>query len=147
MIDRALYTSLGICRICIFIIFIFISFSCKDKTENCTERDYDECYTSRPEYGMAEIMLTLNSENPKVTFRIYEGNFEDGKLLLEEDVAGRMFTEYLAVEKQYSFTATYKNGRENILAVDGGKIKITSYQMCEYKCYEARVLKIDLRID
>jgi hypothetical protein len=134
-------------RICIYFLLFLILFSCKDKTEDCTDEDYRNCDTSRPEYGYVDINLSFNHLNPDVILRIYEGNFEDNRLLLEQSVRSSRIIEELRTNTYYSFTATYQNGREIIVAVDGGKIKIDSYQMCEYKCYEARRLNVDLRIN
>ncbi len=131
----------------LFLSFPFMLSTCKSKYEDCTEADYNNCNTIRPETGMVEIRVTIDEENPIVTVRLYEGNFEEGKLLWEKTSHLRYRIEYLDTERAYSFTATYKRGNDIILAVDGGIIEVRSYQACEYKCYEVKNLDIDLTLD
>lgn len=131
----------------LFFSCFFILSSCKSKYEECTEEDYNNCNTHRPETGLVEIQVTINEENPLVTVQIYEGNFEDGKLLRENTSKIRYRIEYMDAEKTYSFTATYKKGNDTIRAVDGGTIEVSSYQACEYKCYEVKNLYIDLTLN
>lgn len=128
------------------LVFIMFFPGCKDKYEDCTEEDYNNCNTFRPETGIAEILLTINNQNPQVTVSLFEGDFEDGNLIWEKDVKTQQFTEVLDVEKSYSFTVSYQRDGTSIMAVDGGKIKVVSYTMCEYTCYETKDLTIDLEL-
>jgi hypothetical protein len=135
--------------IAIFLLLaaLLIISSCKDKLEDCTQEDYDNCNTQKPQFGKVTVRLTINTENPDVILKIYQGNFEDANIVLEQSTSSRYITEFLKVDTYYSFAVKYKRGRENITAVDGGKIKLKSYKMCEYRCYEAVTLDIDLTVD
>lgn len=130
------------------LLFLPLVFSdCKGKDENCTENDYNDCITTRPDSGYAEVSITHNFQNKNVEVRLYQGNFEDGRLVWEKSYSKTNTTELLDVENYYSFTATYVVGEDTIVAVDGGRVKVISYNMCELTCYEARTLNIDLTID
>jgi hypothetical protein len=121
--------------------------SCKDKYEDCTSDDYNNCFTDRPEIGEVEIKISTTNEQPTVLVKLYEGNFEDKQLIWEKTFRNPTQSIYLDVETPYSFTAYYTRDGKEILAVDGGTINVSSYQACEYKCYEADLLKIDLSLD
>ncbi len=121
--------------------------SCKDKYEDCTDEDYDNCRTNKPNSAEAEIFITINNENTLVTVKLYEGNFESGVLVWEKQYRNEGAIEFLDTDKNYSFTATYHSGNDTIVAVDGGSTMVTSYQMCELQCYEIEKLNIDLRIE
>lgn len=129
------------------LIFILcIPFSCRDKYDNCTEEDYANCDTERPGIGRAVIHVTINDDNPYVPVSVYEGNFEQGHLLFRDTLYEGSSSFYLETEKFYSFTATYGLANDTTIAVDGGEVGIISYQMCELRCYEVRVLDIDLKL-
>jgi hypothetical protein len=121
--------------------------SCKDKYEDCTSDDYNNCNTYRPELGEVEIKISITNEQPMVMVKLFEGNFEDEKLIWEKTYNNSMQSIDLDVETPYSFTATYIRDGKEIIAVDGGTIKVSSYKACEYDCYEADLLKIDLSLD
>jgi hypothetical protein len=130
----------------ILICILFSLFSCKSKFEDCTDQDYASCNTEQPQTGRITILLTINQENPSVPVRVYEGNFEDGRLVRADTIRMRSFNYFLATEKDYSFTATYKDGTSTIMTVDGGRIKVSTYRMCELRCYELNNPEIDLRL-
>lgn len=137
-------------KIPISIILVFtLAFaqSCRSKYEDCTQLDYDDCFTERPEAGLVRILLTINEENPEVHVECYFGDYEKGDFFWEDDFRKTSINEYLDVETDLSFIAFYKSGNDSIIAVDGGRVDVFSYQMCEYRCYDVRVLEIDLRID
>jgi len=125
---------------------LFFLFSCKSKFEDCTDQDYASCNTEQPQTGRITILLTINQENPSVPVRVYEGNFEDGRLVRADTIRMRSFNYFLTPGKDYSFTATYNDGNSKIMTVDGGRIKVSTYRMCELRCYELNNPEIDLRL-
>lgn len=128
------------------LVFVLFFLGCRSKYEDCTEADYNNCNTIRPVTGIAEILITINGQNPQVTVSLFEGDFEDGNLVWEKVVKNQRLTEVLDVEKNYSFTAAYQRDGTSILAVDGGEIEVIRYTICEYTCYETKDLTIDLAL-
>jgi len=129
-------------------LLIFLFFSCKvSKDEDCTQWDYDNCNTEWPYTGEVEVKLTINNEYRLQKVRLYEGDFEKGKLVWERAYGREVVNELLETEVYYSFTATYlKNNGDTIIAVDGGTLGVRSYRACELTCYELKRLTIDLRV-
>ncbi len=125
------------------LVLALVLLGCKSKYEDCTEEDYNNCNPSRPSVGEAEILVTINDENPEVTLALFEGDFEDGNLVWEKELNYEQHTELLKVEKYYSFVVTYQKDQQTIVAVDGGAVGVERYTMCEYTCYEVKPLSID----
>jgi hypothetical protein len=135
------------CKKSIIILSILVIFiGCKSKYEDCTDQDYANCNTEKPQMGRITVLLTINSENPSIPVNVYEGNFEDGRLLRADTIRTRTFNYFFTPEKDYSFTASYKDGPSTIMVVNGGQIKLSTYRMCELRCYEVNDMEIDLRL-
>lgn len=133
-------------RSALFLCMILLLVNCKSKYDDCTEQDYADCITEKPETGRIKVLLTINSENRFIPVNVYEGDFENGELLRSDTITMRTFHYNLTPEKDYSFTATYKDGNSTIMAIDGGRITISRYRMCELRCYDLNAPEIDLRL-
>ncbi|MFW5757726.1 MAG: hypothetical protein ACOCUQ_01315 [Bacteroidota bacterium] len=130
----------------IILVFPLLAFiSCDSKYEDCTDEDYRNCNTIQPEMGFFVVQLQIDDLNPEVVVRVYEGDFENDILIHQDTLSSESWDYYLPVEKNYSFTATYNTGNSTLLAIDGGKIDLSSYTMCEYKCYKINEPLMDLR--
>ena len=126
------------------LVFSVLCTGCRSKYDDCTEEDYRNCNTIRPVTGIVEVLLTIDNQIPRVTVSMFEGDFEDDNLIWEKEASSQRITEVLDVEKYYSFMAVYQRDGATITAVDGGEIEVIRYTMCEYTCYEAKDLTIDL---
>jgi hypothetical protein len=131
----------------IIVVMVFILPQCKDKLEDCTQYDYDRCNTERPVNASVKVNLTINQENPYTVLHWYEGFWEENRLKRIDTISNKFRWYVFDVEKYYTVTATYKKGNNTIIAVDGGSVKVNSYQACEYTCYEAKELELNLQID
>ena len=132
--------------VCLFVFTLAIS-GCKDKYSDCTDGDYNNCEPDKPETGVITCLLTKDSENQSVLLKVYEGNWEEGIVVYERvlNVARAYIT--VDVEKHYSATAFYLRGNDTIMAIDGGRIKLSTYRACELVCYEINEPELDLRLD
>ncbi len=130
----------------VFLVLLLILSACKDKYDDCTDRDYANCNTQQPATGRVTLEVTIDDENPVVEIHIYNGNFENNNLVFSTTVSTRSFHYHLDVNNYYSATATYKKGNTTIKAIDGGQMKVTSYRMCELRCYEVNGVTLDLTL-
>lgn len=130
----------------LFVFILFFAFSCRSKYEDCTDQDYANCNTEIPQTGILSIRLTINEENPAVPISLYEGNFEDGRLIRLDTVRVGRYNYSLLPDKDYSVTATYQEGGNTIVAVSGGRINLIRYRMCELQCYDVDEPVLDLRL-
>jgi hypothetical protein len=129
-----------------FILIMLITFGCKDKYEDCTDDDYRKCDTRRPDTSVLRVDLTINEENPFVIVKLYDGYYENKNLIFIDTVRRRDKWYNVETDRYYSATATYKKGVSTIVALDGDMAKISSYRMCELRCYEAKEVHMDLRL-
>ena len=127
-------------------VLMFYLVACRDKYEDCTDQDYLNCNTERPLTANAKVLVTLTNQQPTVMVSLYQGDFENGNLVREREYRRSNSVEELTTEEYYSVTAMYVRGSDTTLVVDGGRIKILSYRMCEERCYEAKDLTFDLRL-
>lgn len=128
-------------------LFCFLGLlACKGKTDNCTQWDYNRCKTEKPSDGTILIKLTVNSQYPNVEVKLFDGDFEKNILLLTSNATHKQQLYTMPHSQNYSATATYIKGQDTLVVVNGGRLKVESYQMCELTCYEAGELILDLRL-
>ncbi len=132
--------------IILFVCILIFAFSCRSKYEDCTDQDYAECNTEIPQTGIISVRLTINEENPAIPISVYDGNFENGRLIRQDTLRVGSYNFALLTEKEYSFTATYKKAGKTIVAVNGGRINLIRYRMCELQCYDVDEPELDLRL-
>lgn len=130
----------------LFVCMLIFTFSCRSKYEDCTDQDYANCNTEIPQTGILSIRLTINEENPAVPISLYEGNFENGRLIRQDTVRVGRYNYSLLPDKNYSVTATYREAGKTIVAVSGGRINLIRYRMCELQCYDVDEPELDLRL-
>ncbi len=127
---------------------IFFSLSCeRDVPYGASNIDCNDCYTTRPEWGPLNVVMTINDENPFVPLIVYRGDFNDNNI---EYVDTSYWTDYwvdVPVDKEYSIVAKYKKGDEIINVVDASKlsVKYTSTD-CQEPCYYFSGGYMDVRL-
>jgi len=131
---------------CGIVLFCFLVLSCKSKYEDCTEDDYANCNTIPFTEGLVEVQLTIDAANPVVRLQLFEGDIVNGELFFDEMIDEDLVMVIKPEGKYYSGRAFYRKGNDSLIAIDGGKIRNLSYQICEYKCNELQNAILDLRI-
>ncbi len=109
--------------------------------------DCDYCMEFVPDSAELIVTVTINDENPFVPLTFYSGDYEDGNI----DFIDTTWTEerllYSAVGVEYSVKATYKQGDETIVAIDGDKLRVVDgSDDCASTCYYIRGGTMDLRL-
>lgn len=127
-------------------IFFFLSCE-RDVPYGPTDIDCNDCYTTRPEWGPLNVVMTINDENPFVPLVVYRGDFNDNNI---EYVDTSYWADYwvdVPVDKEYSIVAKYKKGDEIIKVVDASKLKVkyTSTD-CQEPCYYFSGGYLDVRL-
>lgn len=128
------------------LIICILLFSCKSKYEDCTDEDYANCNTIPFTDGLVEVLLSIDSSNPTAHLQLFEGNVEDGVMFFDEIVNEDLVMIIKPEGKYYSGLAKYRKGNDSLIAIDGGKIRNITYQICEHKCNELQNAVLDLRI-
>ncbi len=130
------------------LIILTILFSCTtyNEEEDCDERPlWKACSSAPSQAGEITIEVTLNEENPRVTVTIYNGDFENNKVVLTKLISENKTTISLPIGS-YSATIKYAVGDKYITAVDGGSLENSSIEYCEGICYEEVEITFDLTL-
>jgi hypothetical protein len=93
--------------------------------------------------GTLRLNLTINGENPRVPIQVFRGNIENGDLMVIDTVSESSVTFIFPAPGTYSATATYKKGNATVLAINGGKLTVTTDE-CE--CDQGETLRLNLRL-
>ncbi len=104
------------------------------------------CTTQKPSEGKVHLRFTLDDQQPRVPFIIYEGKGSGGVTVLRDTAETDLFAVFLEVEKDYTAEAIYKRDGKVIHAFDGGDIRVRKSECDEVECYYTRVLKLDLEL-
>lgn len=106
-----------------------------------------ECYTLAPDSLIVELQLSPNSLTDTMIVQFYEGNVDDGELLLEFETTEDREYFYVPVRNRFSAAARYKRGSNFYTAIDGKYISVTSSTNCEMTCFNWDNQILDLQLD
>lgn len=93
---------------------------------------------SGPFYADLELKLTVNEENISVPIEVYEGNFDNGVLIIQDTILSGDLINGKAIYNLeagifYSAAAIYSSGAKTIIAIDGAEMRLSTDDCdCEY---------------
>lgn len=93
--------------------------------------------------GTVKLNLTINDENSKIPIQIFKGNIENGELLVTDTISENTASFVFPAPGSYSATAIYKRGNETVLAINGGRLTVTTDE-CD--CDQGENLRLNLRL-
>jgi hypothetical protein len=136
-----------------FFLYIFVGIfllslifhSCED-----SYNDYDgdeSCDTIEPFNGYLKLKLTINRENQKIPIIVYRGKIDDNEVVYIDTISSSYFEISMPVDEFYSVKAKYISNDKTIYAIDGNKIKKSSYTYGDSTCWNVRDAKIDVRLN
>ncbi len=127
-------------------ISFFIFNSCEDNYDNNYDGD-SSCDTIEPFYGYLKLKLTINGENQRVPITVYRSKIDYDDVVYIDTVSTSYFEIKMPVDNFYSVKAEYTFDEKTIYAIDGNKIKKSSYTYGDSSCWNVRNAKIDLRVN
>jgi len=133
--------------ILVLLLIVSVKFSGCEQEDLDFYVDCDFCLESIPEYDTLWVFVTLNDENSSVPLEFFIGDYEDGQ---EDWIDTARVSEFFLVSEvgvEYSVKATYKQGDEVIVAIDGDKIRVVDGEGdCYPPCYYTRGGTLDVRL-
>lgn len=132
----------------IFLLFIalvtihFNSSCTKYQDNNCDPNKY--CDTVPWDSGFVTINVTQNITSG-VPIIIYKGYVEDNDILLKDTLYEKSNEYYLPIDTRYAVEAFYYETGKTIVALDGEKLKQSSFINCSTTCYNKPAIDLDVK--
>lgn len=104
------------------------------------------CLQTAPEEGQLWVQVNYDSENPQVLLTVFQGEIDHGAVVSSELVNSEDVFYTLPTQTYYSATARYFRGNDTIFALDGGDMKVLQGVNCGQDCWEAKTVKLDVRL-
>ena len=123
------------------VLTIIFSACTKQNADNCDPDLY--CDTVPWDSGFVTINVTQNSTHG-VPIIIYEGYVEDNKIVLEDTLYDASWEYYLPIDTRYAVEAYYTESTSTIIALDGDKLKQSSFTNCSETCYNEPGIDLDV---
>jgi len=126
------------------LIVLLAGLSCTDKDE----LDYApaNCRRTKPETGSMIAEVSLNQQNPWVPLKVYLGDVEENRIVLEDTLRTHAKEYLLGVDEYYSVTVRYLRGADTVLVMDGGNLNAKEEEFRDATCWWVEDLKLDLRL-
>lgn len=104
------------------------------------------CNTNKPDSAYLNITVTDPGSTGFVPIVIYDGDVDDGTVVLNDTMYARYNSYYLPVRNRYSVRATYRTNGITTYVYDGAKIKLRKFWNCDERCYEVEDGEIDVQL-
>jgi len=141
---------MALLKITIFLIltFLFITLqSCyTHNVDDCTQYDYSDCITKRPDSAIVRIKYTVSRFHPSVPLQIFKGKIDNNLLIYSDTLTDGLLKILLPVNEYYSARVYYINPGDTIIAIDGDKLKLWKEHVCDSVCWSTNEPVIDLRL-
>ncbi len=131
---------------------VLISVGCLD-FDHPRNKACDYCITDKPDEGEINIKVSISSSLSIIPVKVYEGNYESGKLLLTIDAESSKININLPVNKRYTFAAEYRQGGKTTIVLNTGKTeagKVACYaedgETITHYCWYIDAGNVDLRL-
>jgi hypothetical protein len=106
-----------------------------------------ECDKTEPTHVDIEIKLDIQDFGYPVTLEIYEGNIEDGVIIISKAAGGNRTSENLRINKQYTFTALYSTPEGSYTVIDSALPRVSyNKDQCDDPCYYVYDKVVNLRL-
>ena len=109
--------------------------------------DCDSCLSFYPDSANLVVQVTINDENPFVPLTFYRGDYEDNQVDWVDTTWAETLYLYSEIGRTYSVKATYHQGEQTVVAVDGDKMKVVDGEgECYPPCYYIKGGTLDVRL-
>ncbi|MDG2228041.1 MAG: hypothetical protein P8L20_09950 [Flavobacteriales bacterium] len=127
-----------------FILFIGFSFALSHCTKQNDDCDPDRfCDTLPQDSGDLTVKVTYNGNG--IPIILYKGYADDNNILFHDTLWSEENTYYLPLGNRYAVEAYYYEANSTIIALDGNKLKESSFWNCDEECYELAEITLDVK--
>jgi len=118
---------------------------------SCTKYNNDDscdpdlyCDTVPWDSGFVTINVSKNVTTG-VPIIIYQGYVEENIIVLQDTIYDESWEYYLPIDTRYAVEAYYKEQTNTVIALDGEKLKQSSFSNCDETCYNEPSISLDVK--
>lgn len=133
-------------------LFLTILVACNSDYKNNWESDdcnYSDCNTVEPVFADVSVTFTRNEANPSPTIYVKRGFYDNGVIIdtiKTDTVSGFWADIMLTVDFQYTFYTKYIDGKDTIIAIDGGYVRKKSRKECDTICWSVENTMFNIKL-
>jgi len=126
----------------VFIVIVGFAFShCTRQNDDCDPDQF--CDTLPYDSGDVTIKVTYNGNG--IPIIVYKGYADQNEVLFYDTLWSEESTYYLPLGNRYAAEATYNEVNSTIIALDGNKLKESSFWNCDEECFELAEITLDVK--
>jgi len=125
-----------------FIVFMgFALINCSKQNDDCDPDRF--CDTLPQDGGDVNIKVTYNGNG--IPIIVYNGFADQNDILFYDTLWSEESTYYLPLGNRYAVEAYYYEANSTVIALDGNKLKESSFWNCDEQCYELAEMTLDVK--
>jgi hypothetical protein len=125
-----------------FILFLSFALShCTKQDDDCDPNKF--CDTLVQDSGDVNIKVTYNGNGTPII--VYKGYADQNDILFYDTLWSEEISYYLPLGNRYAVEAYYYESNSTIIALDGNKLKESSFWNCDEECYELAEITLDVK--
>lgn len=118
---------------------------------SCEELSYlnGDCYAEKPLEGELTVKVSIQDSVSYVPVKIFQGKYENNKLIFKDTLTVRESTYFLPVNSFYTVSAEYTSEGKVYVVIDGGEIKVKKIENNENfsdPCWSLINVSLDLEL-
>ncbi len=131
----------------LFLVILTFNLSGCEQEDLAFNVDCDNCLDAIPDSADLIVRVTINGENPFVPLTYYEGDYEEGIIILNDTTWTEEGLLNSKVGVDYSVKATYIKDGQPVIAIDGDRLRVADGSGdCYPPCYFIRGGSFDVRL-
>ena len=119
----------------------FALINCSKQNDDCNPDRF--CDTLPQDGGDVKIKVTYNGNG--IPIIVYNGYADQNEVLFYDTLWSEESTYYLPLGNRYAAEATYNEVNSTIIALDGNKLKESSFWNCDEECFELAEITLDVK--
>ena len=123
------------------LVITIVVFNNCNRNDDCDPSLY--CDTLPYDSGYVKIRSSFNGNGIPIV--VYDGFADDNVVLFYDTMYATEYSYYLPLGKRYAVEAYYYELNKTIIALDGDKLKESTFWNCDEECHELAEITLDVK--
>ena len=128
----------------VFVLILGIAFALSHCTKQKDDCDPNVFCDTLP-YDSGSVNIEVSYKGNGIPIIVYKGYADQNEILFYDTLWSEEKSYYLPLGNRYAVEAYYYEFNSTIIALDGDKIKQSSFWNCDEKCYELSEITLDVK--